>query len=119
MRKISRSVVSLAVALTMLGIVATSAQGSPNRNKYEWCHGNGSCYGTATVAKPQKLWSYRINGQPELHGTILKEHSLWHFRFENALDEACELRLTKLGKNFDGAEYCEGIEIERARWRRL
>lgn len=125
MRKISRLGIALVVATMMLGLMATGAQaGKPNANKYEWCHGPGPerpCYGVVTVnTKPAKTWSDTAG---EISGTWEKaKHSaLYAFKFTNASDEACEVRMTKPKKshNFTGAEYCEGHEIEPAEWRNL
>jgi len=118
MRKIKLLGISLVVTVTMLGVMAGSA-GAVSRNTYEWCYANRTCFGIVTLNKSGKTWVYRIGGNEEIAGSFTKKGKSWHFEYENAASEACEVRMTKERRNFGGAIVCDGNEVEAAEWRRL
>jgi hypothetical protein len=116
MRKIVVWGVSLVVAIAMFGLMASSA-GAISRNSYEWCYADHACFGIVTINRP--AWSYRIGGNVEIRGTVSHSSKVWHFDFTNADSEACEVRMSKHGRNYTGKEYCGGTEVETAVWKRL
>jgi len=118
MKKIALLCTVLALAMAALGVAAGPAA-AISRNKYEWCYANSSCYGIVTLNKAGKTWGYRVGGVLEASGSYDKASGVWMFHFTNAGHEACEMRMTKLHRGLTGAEYCEGNEVETARWRRL
>jgi hypothetical protein len=119
MKKIALLCTVMVLAIAALGVAAGPAA-AINRNKYEWCYANDTCYGIVTLNTAGKTWSYRIGSTVEASGSFHKASGgEWIFDFTNATAEACQVRMKKVRRSFRGAEYCEGQEVETARWRRL
>lgn len=89
MRKVSLLGVSLVVAITMLGLMASGAS-AISKKTWEWCYANRTCYGIVNITRTTKTWTYRVGMTVEDHGSYTKAGGYWIFRFQNVNDEACE-----------------------------
>jgi len=119
MRKIVLWGVSLVVAVAMFGMMASSAS-ALSKKTWEWCYANRTCYGIVNITHSTKTWTYRVGMTVEDNGSYAKVGHFWIFRWQNANDEACDLKMIKVSrKKYKGTEYCEGNEVEAAEWRRL